>query len=481
MASKALACGIRFTVATLLFVSSILVISPVHATGQANNSPKSQSAACSTVDLGLDLSTDVQAIQSFDAVVAELFKQENFNELDCVADSLRLSKARFSGGASKLHIFYGGLSGPEGHATDEDWKEYLEHAQRWVAAKPKSITARIALANSYVNYAWYARGDSTSETVSGSGWKLFGQRLDKAKEILDQASSLEQKCPEWYAVMLTLALGQGWDVPQENALFERAIAFDPSYYQFYRDHALFLAPQWNGEEGESAQFAQTMADRVGGKAGDLLYFEIAIQLVCRCKDPQFAHMSWPRVQSGYAEVERKYGVSLTNLNDFALMAVKAQDSEVADGIFKRLGENWDKGTWGSEEFFTSNKKWAADIAPGEARFRRLREASEANMKSAEGQRFKKDFDLKLAKFMQPCVQDAGAGGDLNKFEMMIEVNKDGGVQNLGSNNMTTVAMCLFQNLMQTEKKKEKIFSKPPQPDYWMVLELDPSSFLVASK
>jgi len=480
MASKALTCGVKFPVATLLFVSSILLISPVHANAQAGNSSQmSQSAACPAVDLNYDFSTDIHAVKEFDAAVAELFRQEKFTELDCIADSLRSSKARFSGGASKLHIFYPGVSQPEGHATDQDWKAHVERAQRWVAAKPQSITASVALAESYASYAWYARGESTSDTVTGSGWNLFGQRLDKAKEILDEASSLEQKCPEWYAVMQEVALGQGWNIARETALFERAIAFDPSYYQFYRNHALFLAPQWNGGEGESAKFAQTMADRVGGKQGDLLYFEIAIQLVCRCEDPQFTRMSWTRVQSGYAEVEKKYGVSLTNLNDFALMAIKARDSEVADGVFKRLGDNWDKGTWGSEAFFTSNKKWAADIAPAEARFRRLRKASEANLKTAEGQRFKKDFDVKFAKFMEPCVQ--GAGGDLNKFEMMIEVNKDGGVQNLSANNMTAVAGCLFETLMQTERKKEKVFPKPPQPDYWVVLEVDPSSFLVASK
>jgi hypothetical protein len=247
-----------------------------------------KAVACPAVDLNYDFSTDIHAVKAFDADVAELFRQEKFTELDCIADSLRLSKARFSGGASKPHIFYPGVRGPEGHATDEDWEEHLEHAQGWVAAKPKSITARVALAESYASYAWYARGESTSDTVTGSGWKLFGQRLDKAKEILDEASSLEQKFPEWYAVMQEVALGQGWDRARETALFERAIAFDPSYYQFYRNHALFLAPQWNGGEGESAQFAQTMADRVGGKQGDLLYFEIAIQLVCRCENPQFA-------------------------------------------------------------------------------------------------------------------------------------------------------------------------------------------------
>jgi hypothetical protein len=476
MAAKALTCGVKFPVATLLFLSSILFLRPVPASARAgNSSQRGQSVACPAVDLNYDLSRDIHAVKEFDAAVAELFTQEKFTVLDCIADSLRSSKARFAGGGSKLHIFYTAVRQPEGHATDEDWKEHLERAERWVAARPESITARVALAESYASYAWYARGESSSDTVTGSGWKLFGQRLDKAKEILDEASSLEQKCPEWYAVMQEVALGQGWDMPREAALFERAIAFDSSYYLFYRNHAWFLAPQWNGGEGESAQFAQTMADRVGGKQGDLLYFEIAIQLICRCEDSQFVHMSWPRVQSGYAEVEKEYGVSLTKLNQFALMAIKARDSEVADGIFQRLGDNWDKDTWGSQAFFTSNRKWAADVAPAAARSRRLRETSAANLKTAEGQRFKKDFDLKFAKFMEPCVRSAA--GDLNKFEVTIELNKNGGVQSLSVNNMTTVAGCLFQDLMHAEQQ----FPKPPQPDYWVVFEVDPSNFLVASK
>ncbi len=271
----------------------------------------SKPAVCSAADLNFDRSfdpsTDANAMDNFDAALAELFKEEKFDDLDCIADSLRSGKSKFSGGAWKIHNFYAAFDGPQGHATEEDWKDYMDRMERWVAAKPASVTAQVALAESYISYAWYARGNGTSDSVTGSGWKLFGQRLDKARETLDEAAKLQQKCPEWYVVMQQVALGQNWNLRRETALFEEAIAFEPSYYYYYRLHANFILPKWNGEEGDSATFAEKAGDRLGGKQGDILYFEIASQLVCRCDEPEFSHMSWPRIQRGYAEVEKEYG------------------------------------------------------------------------------------------------------------------------------------------------------------------------------
>ena len=99
-----------------------------------------------------------------------------------------------------MSVFYWAIAEPEGHATEEDWKEHLKILNRWMAAKPQSVTARVALANAYTSYAWNARGSDSSDTVTESGWKLFGQRIGKAKQVLEQASRLKAKCPEWYVV-----------------------------------------------------------------------------------------------------------------------------------------------------------------------------------------------------------------------------------------------------------------------------------------
>jgi hypothetical protein len=143
-------------------------------------------------------------------------------------------------------------------------------------ANPQSTTAPIALADSYIAYAWDARGDGTADTVSDSGWKLFAEHMAKAKTILvdASASAKAKNCPEWYAAMLGVAQGQSWDLDQTTALFEQAVASEPAYQYYYRAYANILLPQWSGEEGDAARFAEESANRIGGEAGDALYFLI---------------------------------------------------------------------------------------------------------------------------------------------------------------------------------------------------------------
>jgi hypothetical protein len=128
---------------------------------------------------------------------------------------------------------------------------------------------------------------------------------------------LPSKCPEWYYAMQSVALGQGWDRTKVEELVERAIASEPGYYYYYGAHAYSLMPQWNGEDGDAAKFAEQSADRVGGDAGDILYFQIGAKIVCACNEPEFGRLSWPRLQKGYALLEKQYGVALANLNRLA--------------------------------------------------------------------------------------------------------------------------------------------------------------------
>jgi hypothetical protein len=125
-----------------------------------------------------------------------LLKQQKFDDLDCIGHAARREKTRLPGGLWKLHNIYIGLTEPTGHATEEDWTERISLLQKWVTAKPNSITARVALAEAYDGYAWDARGNGYSNTVTDSGWKLFNQRLEQGKAILDEAAGLPEKCPE---------------------------------------------------------------------------------------------------------------------------------------------------------------------------------------------------------------------------------------------------------------------------------------------
>lgn len=430
-------------------------------------------------ELLADDATDVHAVDKYKAAVAHMLQQERFDQLDCLADSFRASKDRFAGGMWKLHILYAGLKSPLQHPTTQDWEEHLNRLKHWVSENPDSITARIGLAMSYLNYAWDARGDGTADTVSDNGWQLFGQRAEEARTILQKASTLKAKCPEWYVAMETVALAQGWRREDVRALLEQAIAAEPGYYYVYRMHALYLLPKWHGEEGDTELFAKTIADRVGGEQGDEVYFQIAGFLVCNCNDqPQLNHMSWPRIQKGFAGLDKQYGASLTNLNLLALMAIKLKDAVVADRSFKRIGTQWSESEWRTESYFDSSKTWAAQTAPQMSAQLSLEGEADANLQAAGGPRYQAAFEKKFAGLMHQCVSTPTA--DEQPFEMLIRVGEGGTVERLVTNPSTAVSTCLFQNLMNFQMTHTAPFPPPPRASYWVRLNLDPAAFSSAN-
>ena len=95
------------------------------------------------------------------------------------------------------------------------------------------------------------------------------------------------------------ARSEQWEQDRLQALFRKAVAFEPEYYYYYRMLADSLLPKWGGEEGEAARFAAAVADGIGGKKGDLIYFEIATTLVCACgkvHEQGINGLSWPRIK-----------------------------------------------------------------------------------------------------------------------------------------------------------------------------------------
>jgi hypothetical protein len=442
-------------------------------TSVPNNSAQSEKHACSVAEPNIDGSTDLYGLKEYKEAVADLLKQQKFDDLDCIAHAVRSERTRFPGGLWKLHNIYIGLTEPTGHATEEDWTERISLLQTWVTAKPNSITARVALAEAYSGYAWDARGNGYSNTVTDSGWKLFNQREEQAKTILDQAADLPEKCPEWYLAVQQMAEG-----PEERAAFERAVAFEPDYYYYYRIHATELLPKWNGEEGDTPAFVAQAADHLGGAKGDILYFQVASNLACACNDPEFYKLSWERIQKGFAAVEKAYGASIINSNSLALMAVQFNDYVAADAAFKQIGDQWDESVWKTEQYFEANKHDAAKMGPLQARSRAMIQEAIANQKTPEGARYQKEVEQKLMPFVQKCA--SAQAPDLQKFDYMLLVDKNGTPQNGWSPQPTNMMGCLAKEFMTATIKKETPFPRPPRDSYWLKLEIDLSVYKATS-
>ncbi|MGA8221696.1 MAG: hypothetical protein WB780_08585, partial [Candidatus Acidiferrales bacterium] len=258
-------------------------------------------------------------------IAADLIERD-YDALERAAREARVSKSRFKGGTWRLYIFYEALGHPTlgAQATEEDWKFHITGLKDWGSARPESVTARLALAETYENYADHARGSGYANTVSEEGWRLDRERIAMAASTLTEVAKLKEKCPYWYELMQRVALAQGWDKAQARSLLDAAMAFEPTYYHFYREYANFLLPKWYGAPGETEAFAEEISNQLGGQQGKFVYFEIASLVTCQCDsdDSHMEYLSWPKIKEGYAVLGELYGFSNLKMNRFAHMAVE---------------------------------------------------------------------------------------------------------------------------------------------------------------
>jgi hypothetical protein len=93
-------------------------------------------------------------------------------------------------------------------------------------------------------------------------------------------------------------------------------------------------PKWYGKPGEAETFAQTVADRISGAEGDLIYFEVALDLNCCRPKQQMPSLSWERVKQGFATLEQLYGATNRQANALAFMAVRQGDTETQNNSLR---------------------------------------------------------------------------------------------------------------------------------------------------
>ena len=283
--------------------------------------------------------------------------QEKFDNLDRMAAQYRSEKTRFTGGAWKLTAFYGALDKPE--LTDKDTREHLEHLKHWIAQRPESITARVALATSLHRWAWVARGNGMADTVTAEGWRLFEERIDESLKVLKAAVNLHEQCPQWYSEMMVVGLAQSWDAKRMEEVFEQGIQFEPGYYHLYKQYANYLLPKWDGKPGDASAYAKTVADNVGGEQGNQVYFHIATAVIGKNGSNFGVHeMDWPRIQRGYQSLTAQYGTTKWLKNEIAFLAWKFHDAAFARQQFDLIDDHWERSVWRDRERFDRARDWA---------------------------------------------------------------------------------------------------------------------------
>ena len=351
----------------MLFTSTfVLAVSPFAARTQ-------QPASGAIAQEAIPEDSEVQSgsARVLHAQVLGLFESGQYGQIDALAQQLRAQRLRFRGGAWQLNVVYGAINSP-GSLTETDaaWQGLITKLQSWITSDQGSPTPRIALAQAYLTFAWKARGSGFANTVTPQGWALFNERVQSAHTTLEEARGISANCPEWYRAMQTVALAQGWPRQQVDALVQTAMAQDPGYYYFARAEANYLLPKWYGKPGDTEAYAAQVADALGGREGDALYFLIAAHTNC-CNNVQAPAMDEGRAQRGFAALDQLYGSTTREENEAAFLAVRAGDTAAAQALFARIGNDWSARVWRSKARFDASRTGQAvgnvlPVGPGVA-------------------------------------------------------------------------------------------------------------------
>jgi hypothetical protein len=294
-------------------------------------------------------------LRDFRVSLLGLFNSGRYADLDTLAQQMQQQRSRFAGGAWRLHVFFGTLSSPgSATATDAAWTAHIAKLEQWARSSRASPTPRIALAQTYLRFAWKARGHGYSDTVTPEGWQVFRDRVQLARSTLEQCALLAENSPHWYLEMQGVALDQQWDRAAFDALAEQALAHEPGYYYFAVAESNYLLPKWYGKPGDTERYAAQVADRIGGDEGDAAYFQIAAAINC-CKKTQAPALSWARVQRGFAAVESLYGSTNHERNVMAYLALRSGDAATARQLFARIGSDWSESVWKTKAAFDAGR------------------------------------------------------------------------------------------------------------------------------
>jgi WD40 repeat protein len=297
-------------------------------------------------------------------------EQDKFDELEKMLDELRKTKPRHPNGYEKLCLFYVTIRETPWYPQENKWKSLFEHLDKWVAAKPQSVAARIALANAWSDYAHVATYNGTyyvdemdDSVLSDETKRLVHERLAKSQKLLEEAEQLSTKEAELYTVYIKWCEFSKKPREEMEKYFKKALEIDPTYYTAFWQKGHFVARR--GQADDWIAFVEEAAEMTKKEEGDGYYTRLVWGMYAPAgnytPDSKLfgGEISWERMKQGFQDTAKKYPSSARNLNAFAYYACAAGDRATAKEAFNRIANLWDQEIWGRPGSYEKWKNWAS--------------------------------------------------------------------------------------------------------------------------
>ncbi|MBI3424208.1 MAG: hypothetical protein HY011_14855 [Acidobacteria bacterium] len=308
-------------------------------------------------------------VEDYAAEVHRYFEQENFGVLEKLVATLRANGQRLPGGEWKLTAFYRGLRPNYAEQqTPVRWQSNLSKLDKWAKQFPASATPLIAMVDNFAQFAEPLQTKAELDKLPPNRRQQINEGIVLGEQALKAAEATEAKDPHLYAAMLELGRVAGWNKTKFDELYHEGARLEPAYQHLHEAKAAYLLPTWYGEAGESEEFTQSVAEEVGGAAGQQLYFLVTTNALSRTPKESFAatRFSLGNAKDGFQSLEKSYGIDTRTLNEHAKLLVRNGDLAGAETMFKRIGGNFDAAAWQGKTEFENARANAAQASGGDA-------------------------------------------------------------------------------------------------------------------
>lgn len=297
--------------------------------------------------------------RAFGRHLRQLLDHGDYNRLEEIAGDFRTSHETASDGVWRLRYFYKDGFDEHDEQIADFYPPVIAKLEAWAAARPRSITAPVALAYAYIGYAWEARTGKVAADVRDDQWRRFATRLEEAQGALQRGANLPERCPCWYLAAQNLALGQGWERAAYESLFTAATRTAPDFDSYYEFKAMYLQPRWYGTPGEWQRFALESASALPDSQGARRYARIVWNLFLHHRGLLLdENVRWPLAREGLELLLSRHPESLETMSAYCWLACEAQDRATARRLFERIGPRVDLDTWVDARLFMQSRAWA---------------------------------------------------------------------------------------------------------------------------
>jgi hypothetical protein len=292
-----------------------------------------------------------------------LLKERRFLELDRLASSYIKDDVRLVGGNAALYHFYGALgsfaeSGQYGYSSPVSRQTKQLQLEQWLASRPSSSTAHIALAEFWSNDAWRTRGGEYSNKIPETVWSAFQEKLDRTNAYLTGAGKAYD--PHWHYLIIETAKGKSAPKLELDSLYRSAIQQFPTYFHFYSQRAVILQERWFGNAGELSKYNQSLLTQPGGDFGLVAYSYVANTLMAYYPRSTLLNdtgLDWHSIKAGYSARQRLYGLRNRDWNALCNLSLAAVDRATAADALSHIGSDWDPVVWKKQVYFEKAVEW----------------------------------------------------------------------------------------------------------------------------